>query len=64
MRDNVEWGEVESSDYGVRYKNLTNPLEWVVTNKEVRQKDFYMKNGRPSKIIIDNVKKILNGTKK
>ena len=64
MRDNIEWVEVESSDYGVRYKNLINPIDWITNTKSKRMKDFYMENGRPSKIIIDNIKKILDGTKK
>ena len=64
MRDNIEWSEVESADYGVRYKNLINPIEWITHTKSTRMKNFYMKNGRPSKIIIDNIKKILNVTKK
>ena len=63
MRDDIEWKEIEDKDYGVRYKNLYNPLEWVMKTKDVRKKDFYMKNGRPSEIIIENIKKILNGTK-
>mgnify|MGYP001209686318 FL=1 len=64
MRDNVEWAQVESADYGVRYKNIINPIDWVTHTKSTRMKDFYMKNGRPSKIIIENIKKILNVTKK
>ena len=63
MRDNIEWVDVESEDYGVRYKNLYNPLEWVMTTKPERRKEFYIPNGRPSEIIIENIKKILNGTK-
>jgi UDP-GlcNAc3NAcA epimerase len=64
MRDNIEWEGVESEDYGVRYKNLYDPLEWITTTKPIRRKDFYIPNGRTSKIIIDSIKKILNGTKK
>ena len=64
MRNNIEWTEVESADYGVRYKNIINPINWATNTKSTRMKDFYMKNGRPSKIIIDNIKKILDVTKK
>jgi UDP-GlcNAc3NAcA epimerase len=60
MRNNIEWTKVESADYGVRYKNIINPINWATNTKNKRIKDFYMKNGRPSKIIIDNIKKILN----
>jgi len=62
MRNNIEWTKVESADYGVRYKNIINPINWATNTKNKRIKDFYMKNGRPSKIIIDNIKKILNDT--
>jgi len=64
MRDNIKWAEVESSDYGVSYKNLNNPIDWLTNTKSKRRKNFYMKNGRPSEIIIDNIKKILDVTKK
>ena len=64
MRDNIEWTEVESADYGVRYKNLINPIEWLVHTKSERIKDFYMKNGKPSEIIINTIKKFIDGNKK
>jgi len=62
MRDSIEWIEVEEKDYGVRYKNLDDPIDWVSSTKITRMKDFYMTNGKPSKIIIDNIKKTLNVT--
>ena len=63
MRDNVEWTEVESADYGVRYKNLINPIDWLTHTKSQRKKDFYMKNGKPSAIIMNTIKKFIDDSK-
>tara|TARA_R110002020_G_scaffold158864_9_gene342355 strand:- start:7289 stop:8311 length:1023 start_codon:yes stop_codon:yes gene_type:complete len=64
MRDNIEWTEVEEKDYGVRYKNLNDPIDWLTHTKSKRIKDFYMKNGKPSEIIINTIKEIIYGNKK
>ena len=64
MRDEIEWVEVERTGYAIRISKTKNPISWVVNNKLEREKDFYMKNGNPSHIIINTIKKIIYGNKK
>ena len=63
MRDNIEWKDVEDRDYGVRYKNLHDPLEWVTTTQHKRVKDFYLSNEKPSRIIIEKIKNFIDDKK-
>ena len=66
MRDEIEWVEVEELGYGIRLSKLQDPISWVLNDKMLpnRDKNFYMKDGKPSKIIIDTIKKFIDGSKK
>lgn len=62
MRSVIEWSETESNKYSKRYMNLDD-MNWVNEFTINRNKRFYLGDSSPSKIIIDNIKNILNVTK-
>jgi len=63
MRNEIEWTDVEKSGYGKRYHLLKNPISWVLNNDLKREKTFYMKNGNPSAIIMNTIKKFIDDSK-
>jgi len=63
MRDVIEWDETELNDYSKRYMHLDDMM-WLEEFTINRNKNFYLGDISPSKIIIDSIKKILNVTKK
>ena len=63
MRDVIEWDETELSRYSKRYIHLDN-MDWLDEFTINRNKRFYLTNESPSEIIINSIKKVLNGNKK
>ena len=60
MRDVIEWDETELNGYSKRYIHLDD-MGWLKEFTIKRNKTFYLSSESPSKIIIKNIKKVLNG---